>query len=127
MAVKIRLKRMGAKKQPFYRIVVADARSARDGRYVDAVGYYNPLRDPAEIRIDADRALEWLRRGAQPSEAARDLLRRAGVWDRWAEERAARKTGRTAQAPQAGEEGEPSEPGEGRRLASGDVSEATHG
>lgn len=125
MAVKIRLKRMGAKKQPFYRIVVADARSARDGRYVDAVGFYNPLREPAEIRVDADRALEWLRKGAQPSEAAKELLRRAGVWERWTEERSARKATRAAQPSEAAQGPEPSAQAEAKPQASGDVPEAT--
>ena len=82
---------MGAKKQPFYRIVVADAREARDGRYVEALGTYNPLREPAEVRVDVERAITWLRRGAQPSPSVKDLFRRAGVWDRLASE--ARTTG----------------------------------
>lgn len=83
MAVRIRLKRMGAKKQPFYRLVVADSRAARDGRFIDQLGYYNPIAEPAEIAIDEEKALDWLRRGAQPSDTARDLLRKAGVWEKF--------------------------------------------
>ncbi|MFO7265200.1 MAG: 30S ribosomal protein S16 [Limnochordales bacterium] len=83
MAVRIRLTRMGAKKQPFYRLVVADARTPRDGRYIDQLGYYNPLTEPAEIVIDEQKALDWLRKGAQPSDTARDLLRKAGIWQKF--------------------------------------------
>ncbi|MDI6631333.1 MAG: 30S ribosomal protein S16 [Bacillota bacterium] len=79
MAVKIRLKRMGAKKQPRYRIVVADARSPRDGRFIEEIGYYNPLTDPAEVRINEERAREWLARGAQPTDTVRALFRRTGI------------------------------------------------
>ena len=82
MAVRIRLKRLGAKKRPFYRLVVADSRSARDGRVIEQLGHYNPISDPAEIKIDVERAREWLRRGAQPSDAARRLLQAAGVLER---------------------------------------------
>jgi ribosomal protein S16 len=83
VAVRIRLTRMGAKKQPFYRLVVADARTPRDGRYIDQLGYYNPLTEPAEIVIDEQKALDWLRKGAQPSDTARDLLRKAGIWQKF--------------------------------------------
>ena len=79
MPVRIRLRRMGAKKQPSYRLVVADARAPRDGRFIDALGFYNPLREPAEVVIDEEKALMWLRRGAQPTETARNLLARQGV------------------------------------------------
>ena len=98
MAVRIRLKRMGARKQPFYRIVVADARAARDGRYVEAIGYYNPLREPADIHVDAERAIDWLSKGAQPSEAVKDLFRRAGVWERWMAWRASRRPAAAGEA-----------------------------
>jgi small subunit ribosomal protein S16 len=77
--VKIRLKRMGMKKQPFYRIVVTDSRSARDGRFIEEIGYYNPLSDPAEIRIDQERAKYWLGNGAQPTDTTRGLLKKGGV------------------------------------------------
>lgn len=79
MALKIRLRRMGAKKQPFYRLVVAEESSPRDGRFVEEIGYYNPTRQPAVVEINQERALLWLRRGAQPTDTARALLRRAGV------------------------------------------------
>ncbi len=79
MAVRIRLKRMGAKKRPFYRLVVADSRAARDGRFIDTLGYYNPIAEPVEINIDAEKALEWLAKGAQPSDTARALLKKSGV------------------------------------------------
>ncbi|HHX01827.1 MAG TPA: 30S ribosomal protein S16 [Firmicutes bacterium] len=81
MAVRIRLKRMGAKKRPFYRLVVADSRAARDGRFIDTLGYYNPITDPAEIEIDKEKALSWLKKGAQPSDTARALLKKSGVLD----------------------------------------------
>ena len=79
--VKIRLTRMGAKKKPFYRIVVADARSPRDGRNIDDIGYYNPLSDPAEVKIDAEKATEWIKNGAQPTQTVRALLHKAGIID----------------------------------------------
>ena len=79
MAVKIRLRRIGAKKAPFYRVVVADSRFPRDGRFVEEIGYYNPLTEPAEIKIDADKAQEWLKNGAQPTDTVKSLLKKAGV------------------------------------------------
>ena len=87
MAVKIRLRRMGAKKRPYYRVVVADARFARDGRILESLGTYDPMRDPVALKIDADKALQWLQRGAQPTDTARQLLSEAGVMRRYAEER----------------------------------------
>ena len=77
--VKIRLRRMGAKKAPFYRVVVADSRYPRDGRFIEELGTYNPCVEPAEIKIDNDRALEWIKTGAQPTETVRALLKKAGV------------------------------------------------
>ena len=77
--VKIRLKRMGTTKRPFYRLVVADSRSPRDGRFIEAIGYYDPLPQPAAVKIDAERVREWLRRGARPSDSARDLLVAQGI------------------------------------------------
>lgn len=77
--VKIRLKRMGMKKKPFYRVVVADERNARDGRFIEEIGYYNPLTDPATVKIDADRAKYWLSVGAQPTDTTRALLKKAGA------------------------------------------------
>ncbi len=79
MAVKIRLKRMGAKKRPFYRLVVADSRSPRDGRFIEEIGYYNPLTNPAQIKIDEEKALKWLSDGAQPSDTVRSLFRQTGI------------------------------------------------
>ncbi len=83
MAVRIRLRRMGAKKQPFYRVVVADSRSPRDGRFLDTIGTYNPRTEPAEIRIDRDKALAWLEKGAEPTDSARSLLSQVGIWQRY--------------------------------------------
>ncbi len=83
MAVKIRLKRMGAKKRPFYRVVVADSRSPRDGRAIEELGYYDPNLDPADIKIDEERALMWLGRGAQPSAPARVLLKQQGIMEKF--------------------------------------------
>ena len=81
MAVKMRLRREGKKKQPFYRVVVADVRSPRDGRFIEDIGYYQPLHDPSTISIDRDRALYWLRSGVQPSDAVVNLLRIEGIWE----------------------------------------------
>ena len=77
--VKIRLRRMGAKKAPFYRIVVADSRYPRDGRFIEEIGFYNPVVNPAELKVDVDRAKDWIKTGAQPTETVRDLLKKAGA------------------------------------------------
>ena len=77
--VKIRLRRMGAKKAPFYRIVVADSRYPRDGRFIEDSGYYNPVANPSELNVDVDRAQAWIKTGAQPTETVRDLLKKAGA------------------------------------------------
>ena len=77
--VKIRLRRMGAKKAPFYRIVVADSRYPRDGRSIEEIGTYNPVVNPAELKVDVDRAQAWIKTGAQPTETVRDLLKKAGA------------------------------------------------
>lgn len=79
MAVKIRLTRMGSKKAPFYRVVVADSRSPRDGKFIEILGTYNPLTDPAEVKIDSEKAAKWLSNGAQPTDTARALLVKSGV------------------------------------------------
>ena len=79
MAVKMRLRRMGAKKAPFYRVIVADERSPRDGKFIEEIGYYNPLTEPAEIKIDAEKAEKWLNNGAQPTETVRSLLKKSGI------------------------------------------------
>ncbi|KAB2954432.1 30S ribosomal protein S16 [Heliorestis acidaminivorans] len=88
MATRIRLKRMGMKKKPFYRVVVADSRSPRDGRFIEEIGYYNPIKEPAEISIDEEKALKWLQNGAQPSDTVRALLTKAGVIQKWTESKA---------------------------------------
>ena len=77
--VKIRLRRMGAKKAPFYRIVVADSRYPRDGRFIEEIGTYDPTADPAQLKVDAERAQAWIKTGAQPTETVRDLLKKAGA------------------------------------------------
>lgn len=79
--VRMRLKRMGAKKNPFYRIVVADGRAPRDGRFIEQLGYYNPTVKPVELKVDADSAKQWLANGAQPSDTVKRLLKTAGVID----------------------------------------------
>ena len=87
MATRIRLRRMGSNKRPFYRVVVADQRSPRDGRFIEIIGMYHPLNDPSVIEIDADRALHWLMVGAQPSNQVRNLMSKVGIWDRFVAER----------------------------------------
>ena len=79
MAVKIRLRRMGAKKAPFYRVVVADSRYPRDGRFIEEIGYINPLTDPATVQIDADKAKKWIANGAQPTETVKAYLKKNGI------------------------------------------------
>ena len=79
MAVKIRLKRMGAKKSPFYRVVVADSRAPRDGKFIEEIGYYNPITEPAEVKIDAEKAKKWLSTGAQPTDTVKALLKKSGI------------------------------------------------
>jgi len=79
MAVKIRLRRMGAKKAPFYRIVVADSRYPRDGRFIEEIGFYNPLSEPAEINVDGEKAKKWIASGAQATETVKSLLKKSGV------------------------------------------------
>ncbi|MDO4541684.1 MAG: 30S ribosomal protein S16 [Bacillota bacterium] len=79
MATKIRLKRMGAKKAPFYRVVVADSRYPRDGRFIETLGYYNPLTNPAELKIDEEKAKKWIEDGAQISDTVKNLFKKAGI------------------------------------------------
>ena len=79
MAVKLRLTRLGAKKNPFYRVVVADSRYPRDGRFIEVIGTYNPMTEPAEIKIDADKAKKWIANGAQPTDTVKSLLKKSGV------------------------------------------------
>ena len=85
MAVKIRLKRMGAKKAPFYRIVVADARSPRDGKYIESIGYYDPVTTPANVKIDEEKAMKWMGNGAQPTDTVKNLFSKQGIMKKFAE------------------------------------------
>ncbi len=82
MAVKIRLRRMGAKKRPFYRIVVTDIRSPRDGRFIEELGYYDPISQPKEVKINQEKAMEWLKKGAKPSNTVRALFKSEGMYDK---------------------------------------------
>lgn len=84
MAVKLRLKRMGAKQKPFYRIVAADSRSPRDGRFIETIGTYNPIKKPAEVKVDEELALKWLNNGAQPTETVRSILSKEGIMAKYA-------------------------------------------
>jgi small subunit ribosomal protein S16 len=79
MAVKIRLRRMGAKKNPFYRIVVADSRFPRDGRFIEEIGYYNPMEEPSVVKLDPEKAKKWIENGAQPTDTVRDLFKKHGI------------------------------------------------
>lgn len=79
MSVKIRLRRMGAKKAPFYRIVVADSRSPRDGRFIEELGYYNPTTDPTTIKFDEEKAVQWIKNGAQPTEIVKKIFAKSGL------------------------------------------------
>lgn len=83
MALRIRLRRMGTKKRPFYRILVAEAKSSRDGECIDFIGYYNPLKEPPVVKVDEEKALQWLRKGAKPSETVKAILDRTGVWQKF--------------------------------------------
>lgn len=89
MSVKIRLKRIGAKKKPFYRIVVADSRSPRDGRFIEEIGYYNPISEPKEIKIDTEKAVKWLKEGAKPTDTVNGLLKNNGVFEKFEESKKA--------------------------------------
>ena len=79
MAVKFRLRRMGAKKNPFYRIVVADSRFPRDGRFIEEIGYYNPMEEPSVVKLDPEKAKKWIENGAQPTDTVRDLFKKHGI------------------------------------------------
>jgi small subunit ribosomal protein S16 len=83
LAVKIRLKRMGSKKRPFYRIITTDSRNARDGRFIETLGYYNPMTDPADVKVNEDLVYKWMERGAQPSGTTEQILRSTGVLKKW--------------------------------------------
>ena len=90
MAVTLRLKRMGKKAAPFYRIVAADSRSPRDGRFIETIGTYDPMTDPAQIKVDAELAMKWLKNGAQPSDTVRNILSKEGIMKRLHEEKNAK-------------------------------------
>lgn len=112
MAVRIRLRRMGSSRQAFYRIVAADSRAARDGRFLESIGYYDPLKKPMEVRIDEERFFHWMHNGAQVSDTVRSLLRKTGTWAKWARARTGEEVEaevvfmqgakRTAGAPEGG-------------------------
>jgi len=87
--VKIRLTRIGSKKKPFYRLVAADARSPRDGRFIEILGFYNPHPDPIELRLNSERIISWLQKGAQPTDTVKSLLKKEGVWQKVKENQAA--------------------------------------
>ncbi len=91
MAVKLRLKRMGAKQRPFYRIVAADSRFPRDGRFLEVVGTYNPITTPAEVKVDEEKALHWLQNGAIPTETVKNILSKEGIMKKYAESKKAGK------------------------------------
>lgn len=94
MAVKLRLKRMGAKKRPFYRIVAADSRSPRDGKFIELVGTYNPIMEPAEVKVNEEVALKWLNNGAIPTDTVRDLLSKQGIIKKFHESKMTKKEGK---------------------------------
>ena len=91
MAVKLRLKRMGSKKKPFYRVVAADSRSPRDGRFIEEVGYYNPTCVPADVKIDEEVALKWLNQGALPTDTVRNIFSKKGIMTKYAESKKGKK------------------------------------
>ncbi len=92
MAVKLRLKRMGSRQKPFYRIVAADSRSPRDGRFIELVGTYNPVKKPAEVKVDEEKALKWLSNGAEPTETVRSILSHEGIMAKYAESKAKKES-----------------------------------
>ncbi|MBP6965438.1 MAG: 30S ribosomal protein S16 [Armatimonadetes bacterium] len=105
MSVKIRLRRMGAKGRPFYRLVVADSRTARNGRFIEVIGYYDPMTEPVTLKVDGEKAAMWLGRGAQPSDTARALLKKEGILDTFL----GAKQKAPESAPAAVEEAQPEE------------------
>lgn len=89
--VRIRLRRMGGKKKPYYRVVAADARSPRDGRFIETLGRYDPRQEPSLIELDEEKVLDWLRKGAQPTDQVRRLMEIKGIWQRFQEEKSGRR------------------------------------
>ena len=94
MAVKLRLKRMGSKQKPFYRVVAADSRSPRDGRFIETVGTYNPVKNPAEVKIDEEKAIKWLNNGAIPTDTVKNLLSKQGIMAKYAASKVKTKEGK---------------------------------
>ena len=135
MAVKLRLMRMGKKKQPTYRVVAADARSPRNGRFIEIVGVYDPRPDPSAVRIDNDKALGWLRKGAQPTESVRKLLEISGAWEEFSGEPRTRpvltpaeaKPAPTAEAPKPAPKAEAPKAAEAKAEAPADTEAPTEG
>ena len=120
MAVRIRLRRIGKKKQPQYRLIVADAASPRDGRFIESIGRYNPRVDPPLISVDEERALSWLRQGAQPSDTAKSMLVKTGVWEKFSGEPAPAAVAASeavAEEPTEAPEPEPTEAPEPEPIA----------
>lgn len=121
MAVKLRLMRMGKKKQPTYRVVAADSRAPRNGRFIEIIGFYEPRQEPSVVRIDNDRALHWLRHGAQPTERVEKLLKISGAWEDFRSPDAARSApqpvGRAEPAPAAPDEPAAAASSEGTEAA----------
>ncbi len=123
MATRIRLRRMGAKKRPFYRVVVADQRSPRDGRFIEIIGKYHPLSEPSLIEIDEERALHWLRVGAQPSNQVRNLMTKIGIWEKFVAERPS--AGSSAPRPERPAKEKLSKKAQAK-AAKGETDEETH-
>jgi small subunit ribosomal protein S16 len=119
MSTRIRLRRMGANKRPFYRVVVADQRSPRNGRFIENIGKYHPLEEPSLIEIDEERALHWLRVGAQPSNQVRNLMNKIGIWDKFVAERPG-----AAIPPKPGEAERPTKEKVSKKAAARAVDEA---
>ena len=115
MAVKLRLMRMGKKKQPTYRVVAADSRSPRNGRFIEIVGVYDPRPDPSAVRIDNDKAIGWLRQGAQPTESVRKLLEISGAWEEFSGEPRTRPVLAPKGAPEVPADAKADEPAEGSK------------
>ena len=123
MAVKLRLMRMGKKKQPTYRVVAADSRSPRNGRFIEIVGIYDPRPDPSAIRIDNDKAVDWLRKGAQPTDSVRKLLEISGAWETYS----GRASTRPAPAPKPAAKADKAAPAAEPTAAEADETEAEVG
>jgi small subunit ribosomal protein S16 len=121
VAVKLRLMRMGKKKQPTYRVVAADSRSPRDGRFIEIVGVYDPRREPSAIRIDNDKAVDWLRKGAQPTDSVRKLLEISGAWETYRGQPASKPASKSApkSAPKSAVTSDDAGDGEGSGDAEG--------